>query len=81
MTEKQESSGVGFCLSWEWLPISDSYFMNGTALMSRCFTLSGLSWWGDEAGVSEVTEQETFLLWSKQEMLVFLQVSGSGTGR
>lgn len=34
----------------------------------------------DETGVSEVTEQETFLLWSKQEMLAFLQVSGAGTG-
>lgn len=33
----------------------------------------------DEAGVSEVTEQETFLLWSKQETLVFLKVSGAGT--
>lgn len=75
MTEKQESNGIGFCLSWEWLPISDGYFTNVPLHNTVRAELEE-----DETGVSEVTEQETFLLWSKQEMLVFLQVSGAGTG-
>lgn len=77
MTGKQESDGVGFCLSWEWLPISDGYFMNGTALMSHYTVRAELV--GGRGRCSEVTEQKTFLLWSTQEMLVFLKVSGAGT--